>query len=291
MYEQFFGLRTNPFNLSPDPRFLVLTHELNETLAMMAYGVLYRKGFVLLTGEVGTGKTTLLQRLLQITADAEIATSFVFHSRLDETGFLEYMLADFGLNCDLSRKGQMLVQLNRWLIDLHRQNRTAALIIDEAQNCSAEVLEQVRLLSNLETPTQKLLQIVLCGQPELEQNLSNPAMRQLRQRITIRCKIHHLDLQETRNYIASRLGMAGANRPLFTDTAVEAVHYFCRGIPRLINVVCEHALINCFADQKQIVDGDVIERIAPEFELDGEEQPPAIALPRVQIPSNTERLR
>jgi general secretion pathway protein A len=276
MYKKFFGLRENPFNVNPDPRYLFLTRHTQETLACLTYGIQHRRGFILLTGEVGTGKTTLLNKLLGWLRRQRVATSFVFNPGLDSTQFFDYMLADFGLNIESQQKGQMLLKLNKWLLERYLVGGTAVLIVDEAQNLSAEVLEEIRLLTNLETSTEKLLQIVLSGQPELEAKLSRPELRQLRQRITLRCKTEPLTLEETEQYITTRLRIAGADsRPIFAQDAIEAVHVYSRGIPRVINLLCEHGLVGAYAEQKRPVPVEIIQEVASEFKLDVIETPPS----------------
>jgi general secretion pathway protein A len=279
MYKKFFGLKENPFNVNPDPRFLFSTAHTEETLATLTYGIQRRRGFILLTGEVGTGKTTLINKLLGWLRRQRVATSFVFNPGLDPDQFFDYMLADFGLNLESRNKGQMLMRLNKWLLERYLVGGTAVLIVDEAQNLSAQVLEEIRLLTNLETSTEKLLQIVLSGQPELEEKLSRPELRQLRQRITLRCKTQPLTLEETQQYIATRLRIAGADgHDIFTPEAVETVHFYSRGIPRVINLLCEHGLIGAFAEQKNPVPAERIQEVATEFKLDVVE-PPSSASP------------
>jgi general secretion pathway protein A len=269
MYKQFFGLRASPFNVNPDPRFLYLTKGAREALACLTYGVQTHKGFVLLTGEVGTGKTTLLNKLLEWLRLQNVSTAFIFNPRLNVIEFFDFMMADFGIACDANDKGHILKRLNHWLLERYRAAETAALIVDEAQNLSAELLEEIRLLTNLETSTEKLLQIVLSGQPELEQKLRDPELRQIRQRITLRCRTHPLTAAETNSYIEQRLRLAGANgQPIFSPEAVQAVFKYAQGIPRVTNLLCEHALINAFVDQKRPVAADQVEEIAREFELD-----------------------
>src|ERR1700730_3279608 len=242
MYKEYFGLRANPFNVNPDPRYLFLTRHTEEALACLTYGVQSRKGFVLLTGEVGTGKTTLINKLLEWLRLQQVATAFIFNSRLNVPQFLDYMMADFGITCESRLKSQVLLRLYNWLLDRYRAGETAVLIVDEAQNLSDEVLEEIRLLTNLETATEKLLQIVLSGQPELEQRLQRPELRQLRQRITLRCRTHALTLEETEGYVSERLRIAGANgEPIFAPEAVQVIHTYSRGIPRVVNLLCEHA--------------------------------------------------
>lgn len=280
MYKKFFGLKENPFNVNPDPRYLFSTAHTEETLATLTYGIQRRRGFILLTGEVGTGKTTLINKLLGWLRRQRVATSFVFNPGLDANQFFDYMLADFGLNLESRNKGQMLMRLNKWLLERYLVGGTAVLIVDEAQNLSAEVLEEIRLLTNLETSTEKLLQIVLSGQPELEEKLSRPELRQLRQRITLRCKTQPLSLEETQQYVATRLRIAGGDgHPIFTPEAVEAVHFYSGGIPRVINLLCEHGLIGAFAEQVKPVPTERIQEVASEFKLDVVEPSSASAVP------------
>ena len=230
MYKEFFGLRANPFNVNPDPRYLFLTRHTEEALACLTYGIQSRKGFVLLTGEVGTGKTTLINKLLEWLRLQQVATAFIFNSRLNVPQFLDYMLADFGIPCDSKAKSQILLRLYNWLLDRYRAGETAVLIVDEAQNLSDEVLEEIRMLTNLETFTEKLLQIVLVGQPELEQKLKQPQLRQLRQRLTLRAKTHALTLDETKAYVQQRLRIAGSNgQQIFEPEALEAIHRYAFG--------------------------------------------------------------
>jgi general secretion pathway protein A len=291
MYKSFFGLRANPFNVTPDPRYLFLTRHTQETLACLTYGIQFRKGFVLLTGEVGTGKTTLLHKLLTWLHGQRVATAFIFNSRLNVPQLFDYMMADFGIPCESGLKSQILLRLNHWLLDRYRAGQTAVLIIDEAQNLPVEVLEEIRMLTNLETATEKLLQIVLSGQPELENKLNLPELRQLRQRITLRCKTHPLTAEETKAYIAQRLRIAGGNgHAIFTPEALEAVHLHSRGIPRVIHLLCDHALISAFVDQQKQVGGATIDSIAQEFDLRHSPSPPP-ALPGGENPSLIQALQ
>jgi len=269
MYKKFFGLRENPFNVNPDPRYLFLTEHTEEALASLTYGIQHRRGFILLTGEVGTGKTTILNKLLGWLHRQGVSTAFLFNPRMNVSEFFDFMMADFGIACDSRNKSQVLLRLNHWLLDKYRNRETAVLIIDEAQDLSLRMLEEIRLLTNLETSTEKLLQIVLSGQPELEEKLRQPELRQLRQRITLRSKTYPLTAVETQGYIARRLSIAGAaGRPVFTPEAVDAIHGFSRGIPRVINLLCEHSLISAFADQVNPVPATIVETVAREFELD-----------------------
>jgi len=278
MYKEFYGLRANPFNVNPDPRYLFLTRHTEEALACLTYGIQSRKGFVLLTGEVGTGKTTLINKLLEWLRLQQVATAFVFNSRLNVPQFLDYMMADFGIPCDSKAKSQILLRLYNWLLDRYRAGETAVLIVDEAQNLTDEVLEEIRMLTNLETFTEKLLQIVLVGQPELEQKLKQPQLRQLRQRLTLRAKTHALTLDETKAYVQQRLRIAGSNgQQIFDPEALVAIHRYATGIPRVINLVCEHCLVSAFVDQQKVIGPTVVDAVARDFDL-GESNAPA-ALP------------
>jgi general secretion pathway protein A len=268
MYKEFYGLRANPFNVNPDPRYLFLTRHTEEALACLTYGIQSRKGFVLLTGEVGTGKTTLINKLLEWLRLQQVATAFIFNSRLDVPQFLDYMMADFGIPCDSKAKSQILLRLYNWLLDRYRAGETAVLIVDEAQNLSDEVLEEIRMLTNLETFTEKLLQIVLVGQPELEQKLKRPQLRQLRQRLTLRAKTHPLTLEETKAYVQQRLRIAGSNgQQIFEPEAVANVHRYASGIPRVINLLCEHCLVSAFVDQQKVIGPAVVDGVARDFDL------------------------
>ena len=269
MYKEFYGLRANPFNVNPDPRFLFLTRHTEEALACLTYGIQSRKGFVLLTGEVGTGKTTLINKLLEWLRLQQVATAFVFNSRMNVTQFLDYMMADFGVPCESKAKSQILLRLYNWLLDRYRAGETAVLIVDEAQNLTDEVLEEIRMLTNLETFTEKLLQIVLVGQPELEQRLKQPQLRQLRQRLTLRAKTHPLTPEETKAYVQQRLRIAGSNgQEIFAPDSVTAIHHYAGGIPRVINLLCEHCLVSAFVDQQKIIEPTVVEAVARDFDLD-----------------------
>ncbi|MGB6978961.1 MAG: AAA family ATPase [Candidatus Acidiferrales bacterium] len=269
MYRTFFGLQENPFNVNPDPRYLYLTRQTQEALAGLTYGIQTRKGFILLTGEVGTGKTTLLNRLLDWLHGQRVRTAFVFNSRLDVSQLFDFIMTDFDIPCESQQKSQMLMRLNHWLLERYRAGEAAVLIIDEAQNLSLEVLEEIRLLTNLETATEKLLQIVLTGQPELEEKLKLPQLRQLRQRITLRCRTSALSLEETFGYIAERLRIAGASgEPIFSKEAIQTIHMYSRGIPRVVNLLCEHSLINAYVDHLRPVPAHLVEEVAREFQLD-----------------------
>lgn len=258
MYLDFYGLREKPFNATPDPRFLYLTPTHREALAQLLYSVQEDRGFLILTGEVGTGKTTLLQTLLS-RLDGKMDVAYIFNTRLSFEGILEYMLEDFGLGKTATTQAQRLFVLNSFLTERHRAGQNVVLILDEAQNLEPETLEEIRLLSNFETPTKKLLQILLVGQPELRPKLNLPQLRQLKQRIGLRCHIHPLNPEETRGYIRHRLRVAGATDPsLFSDPAVRRISEYAQGIPRVINIVCDHCLLIGYADQKRKIDQKVV---------------------------------
>jgi len=268
MYKDFFHLRANPFNVNPDPRYLFLTRHTEEALACLTYGIQSRKGFVLLTGEVGTGKTTLINKLLEWLRAQQVPTAFIFNSRMNVPQFLDYMMADFGIPCDTRSKSQILLKLYNWLLERYRAGETAVLIVDEAQNLADEVLEEIRMMTNLETFTEKLLQIVLVGQTELEQKLKQPNLRQLRQRLTLRAKTHPLTLDETKSYIQQRLRIAGSNgQQVFEGDALGAIHRYSSGIPRVVNLICEHCLVSAFVDQQKVVGTGIVDAVARDFDL------------------------
>ena len=279
MYKSFFGLKENPFNVNPDPRYLFLTKQIEEALSGLMYGIQTRKGFITLTGEVGTGKTTLVNRLLDWLHLRRTKTAFLFNSRMNTNQLFDFIMAEFDIPCENKSKSQQLMKLNHWLLERYRAGETAVLIVDEAQNLTFPVMEEIRLLTNLETSTEKLLQIVLSGQPELEEKLKLPQLRQLRQRITLRCKTMPMIKEQTHDYIQERLRIAGADgqQAIFSAQAIDSIHYFSMGIPRVINLLCEHALINSFVEQQKIVEPKMVEDVAREFQLDEVEPlaPPA----------------
>jgi type II secretory pathway predicted ATPase ExeA len=268
MYKAFFKLQHNPFGTSPDPRFLYMMPHTREALACLEYGISSRKGFTVLTGEVGTGKTTLLRRALGSFSGRRVSTAFVFNPRLDVLDFLEFVLTDFGLVPANRTKSGMLLQLNRWLIERYRMDETCVVVVDEAQNCSWELLEEIRLLTNLETSSEKLLQIVLSGQPELEEKLRQPSVRQLRQRVALWCRTQPLTESQTHAYVAERLRIAGATWQIFSPEALDLVHRYSRGIPRIINLLCENSLIVAYVEQVQQVTAAIVEGVAIELELE-----------------------
>jgi type II secretory pathway predicted ATPase ExeA len=272
MYNTFFGLHESPFNSNPDPRFLYLTGRTRAAMDELTYGIQGRKGFILLTGEAGTGKTTLIQYLLNWLRARRMPTAFIFNSHLNPNHLFDFIAADFGIPADHRLNNNMLMRLNGWLIERFRAGETPVLIIDEAQGLSFELLEEIRLLLNLETASEKLLQIVLAGQPELDQKLKRPELRQLRQRITLRCNTAAMSIAEMRGYIAERLRIAGATgAPIFASEAMDAVYFYSLGIPRTINLLCEHSLVNAYAEQSRVVLARMVEEAAHEFLLDERE--------------------
>ena len=260
MYLDFYGLKEKPFNATPDPKFLYLTPGHREALAQLTYGVQEHKGFIVLTGEVGTGKTTLIQALLQ-KLDSNTSVAFVFNSTLSFDDLLEYALQDYGIGKAEASRVQRLVALNNYLIERRRAGQNTVLILDEAQNLEPHTLEQIRLLSNFETPTDKLLQILLVGQPELKDKLQSPQLRQLKQRIGLRCAIPPMTAAETRDYIRTRLRIAnGRDLNLFDEAAVRCIAEYAGGIPRMVNILCDHALLIGYADQTRRVGRSIVER-------------------------------
>ena len=282
MYKSFFGLKENPFNVNPDPRFLFLTKQIEEALTGLMYGIQTRKGFITLTGEVGTGKTTLVNRLLDWLHHRKSRTAFLFNSRINSNQLFDFILAEFDIPCDSKSKSQQLMKLNGWLLDRYRAGETVVLIIDEAQNLTYPVMEEIRLLTNLETSTEKLLQIILSGQPELEEKLKLPQLRQLRQRIMLRCKTAALSKEQTQSYIVERLKIAGApDDAIFSAAAVDAIHIYSLGIPRVINLLCEHSLVNGFVEQQRPIQPKIVEEVAREFQLDEVEPVAPTGGPRI----------
>jgi len=270
MYAEFYGLVRPPFEMTPDPAFLYLGETHREGLATLLYGVQAGKGFVLLTGEVGTGKTTLLHALLG-QLDASTASAFLFNPRLDALDFFLVLFDELGIEKTCRTKAEYLLALNHFLIERLERNLTTLLIIDEAQNLSPEMLEEVRLLSNLETPTKKLLQIMLVGQPELNAVLARPELRQLRQRIVLRHHLRPFDPQELDEYIAERLALAGyTGKGIFKRSARREIHAVTGGVPRLVNVVCDGALLQGYARDQSVIGPEVIREVATDLGLGAE---------------------
>ena len=267
MYHQFYGLNRSPFEMAPDPAFLYLGETHREGLATLVYGVKARKGFVLLTGEVGTGKTTLLHALLG-QLDATTASAFIFNPRLQPLDFFRLLFDEFGIQKQCNSKAEYLIALNDFLIQLLERDQTALLIIDEAQNLSAEMLEEIRLLSNLETPSHKLIQIALVGQPELNDLLARPDLRQLRQRIVLRHHLRPFTVRELDEYIDERLRLSGyTGNGIFKRSARKRIFEVTAGVTRLVNVLCDGALLTGYGRGAQTIGGDIILEMAKDLGL------------------------
>ncbi len=268
MYESFYGLRENPFEVIPDPNYLYLGKNHREALANLLYGVRTKKGFIVITGEVGTGKTTLVHYLLdKINGNNQTKTAFLFNPKLTPNDFIQYILKDLGVRVQGQTKAEYLHELHRYLINAYRDEKKVVLIVDEAHGLNPELLEEVRLLSNLETSKSKLIQIILVGQPELDKTLSQPAFRQLRQRINMRYDLPPLSRKETEEYIQKRLRVAGAREPLFTKKAIQEIYKKSRGIPRSINILCDNALLNGFALYQKVVDVKSVREVAKDLKF------------------------
>ena len=269
LYQQYFGLKEAPFNISPDPDFLYLSGSHREGLAQISYGINGRKGFIVLTGEVGTGKTTLIRSLLN-ELGAQTHTALIFHTVVSPRDLMRYICEDFGIT-ELKQPTHEIhdyvVALNEFLLAKYQHGENCALIIDEAQNLSPEVLESVRLLSNFETSKDKLLQVLLVGQPELAERLNSPELRQLKQRVTLRYRLRNLSLNESGEYIGNRLKIAGGDPAIFTFKAVEAIYLYSAGIPRVINVLCDNGLLTAFALGRKVVDTSIVREVAEDLNL------------------------
>ncbi|MBM4384334.1 MAG: AAA family ATPase [Deltaproteobacteria bacterium] len=264
MYTQFYGLREKPFTLSPDPKYLFLSDSHREALAHLLYGIEQGEGFIAVTGEVGTGKTTLCRTLLD-RLDPSTEVAFVFNPPLSGMELLQAIHHELGLLGGEATRQELTEELNQFLLEKKAQGRRVLLIIDEAQNLERDALEQVRLLGNLETSTAKLIQIILLGQPELDAKLESTDLRQLRQRITVRWRLAPLNAAETREYVTHRLKVAGAARELFTELATREVHRRSRGIPRVINLLCDRALLAGFAAQSQSIGLGLVSQVEKEI--------------------------
>ena len=269
MYKTFYKLRVNPFEITPDPSFLFPTPRHNEALAALYYGVRAHKGFVVLTGEVGTGKTLLVRSALQLLQRSNVAFACVFNPSLSPLEFIRYVAGDFGLPVAGKPKDEVTLALNAFLLQRHRQKLTTLLVVDEAHHLSPELLEEVRLLTNLETSQQKLLQIVLSGQPELDQKLDSFELRQLKQRVSLRCQLEPLTLEETSGYVLRRLHIAGVpqDSTLFSVAAVATVFKHSGGIPRLINTICENSLMAGYAKRAVTITPEIVDEVAHDLRL------------------------
>ena len=258
MFEPFFGLSENPFNLTPDPKFLFLSKAHEEALSHLKYGIERRKGFVMISGEVGAGKTTICRALLS-SLPSTVRTALILNPALSDIELLQTINQDFGINATHTSKKALLDELYEFLINVFIRGENAVLIIDECQNLSPDVLEQIRMLSNLETETEKLLQIVLVGQPELRDLLAQPSLRQLDERISVRYHLDALSRDDLRDYVAHRLAVAGGSRHLsFAEDAFGKIFDFSRGNPRRINILCDRALLVAYAANQRVIDRKIV---------------------------------
>jgi general secretion pathway protein A len=299
MYESFFGLKERPFDLTPNPKYLFLTRSHREALSNLNYGISARTGVTVLLGEAGTGKTTLIRATLDARDPAKTSPIYLNNPTLTRSEFLEFLAGEFRLSPDAAAsKTRLLGDLQQSLLELLRSDVTPALIIDEAQSLPYELLEEIRLLANIETPHDKLLPIVLAGQPELAERLNHPSLRQLKQRVGLRCELRPLDLSETGAYITARVGVAGGTASqLFTREAVITIHERSQGIPRVISVIAHNALISAFAIGRKPVTTDVVLEVCRDFDLNrvsGLDRPVALTLqpasanrPPLKIPKPT----
>ena len=285
MYERFYGLTERPFDLTPNPRFLYLTARHREALSNLRYGIAGRKGVTLLTGEAGTGKTTLIRATLEQQHDQPIHIVTVSNPTLSRSEFNEFLAAAFGLSPNAANsKSRFLFELDRLLASRQQRGEVTALIIDESQSLPDELLEEVRLLANHETSTEKLLPVVLVGQPELADRLNRTELRQLKQRIALRCTLTPLSLRETAAYIGTRLRIAGGDiAQVFTRDAVAAIHECSGGVPRTISVICDNALLNGFASDQRPVSRDLVLDVARDFDLTAAAPPVIPQVPRAPV--------
>ncbi len=269
MYKAFFGLKRNPFNLSPDPSFLYRSVQHEEALANLIYGVQSRKGFIALTGEVGTGKTTMLECLRDYLDAQSIKFAFVFNSQLTPAQFFEMIAHDFDLKCDRHSKIAVLLELNELLLERSGKGQVSVLIVDEAHNLDWNVLEEIRLLGNLENRRGKLLQIVICGQPELDRKLDAREYRQLKQRIALRCLLKPFPPDEVEKYISTRLTHAGLpNQTILSSELIHEIYIRTEGLPRLINLVCDNLLLTAFAMDTKVATREMLDEVSNDLRLE-----------------------
>jgi general secretion pathway protein A len=275
MYNVFFGFDESPFNLSPDPTFLYRSPQHEEALANLIYGVESRKGFIVLSGEVGTGKTTMLECLRDHLSQQSIPFSFICNTKLTPDQFFEMIAYDLELKCAADSKTQVLVSLQQFLLQEATRGNTTALIVDEAHDLSWDVLEEIRMLGNLENRTGKLLQVVLAGQPELDRKLDAPNLRQLKQRVVLRYELRAFSEDETVGYIRTRLAKAGLDeQAVFSPQILSAIHCCTQGIPRVINIMCDNLLLTAFALEQKIVTQKMLDEVAADMRLDWPAQLP-----------------
>jgi general secretion pathway protein A len=269
MYNAFFGFTLSPFNMSPDPAFLFRSVHHEEALANLIYGVQSRKGFIVLTGEVGTGKTTMLECLRDFLYSQQIAFASLFNSRLTVEQFFEMLSYDLDLRCNRLSKTEVLLALNGMLLERANAGRTTVLIVDEAHNLEWDVLEEIRLLGNMENRRGKLLQIILAGQQELDRKLEAPPFRQLKQRIALRCLLRAFQSQETFAYINSRMARAGLkDQSVISPELMEEIHLRAQGIPRLINAICDNLLLTAFAMETKMATQEMLDEVTSDMRLE-----------------------
>jgi general secretion pathway protein A len=269
MYNAFFGFAESPFNLSPNPTFLYRSPQHEEALANLIYGVESRKGFIVLSGEVGTGKTTMLECLRDHLTEKGIPFSFVCNTRLTPDQFFELIAYDLELKCAPDSKTQVLVSLQQYLLQQAARGNTTALIVDEAHDLSWDVLEEIRMLGNLENRTGKLLQIVLAGQPELDRKLDAPNLRQLKQRVVLRYELRAFREEETVEYIRARLSKAGLeDQTIFLPQILTAIHRRTQGIPRVLNIMCDNLLLTAFASEQRTITEEMLDEVTVDMRLD-----------------------
>jgi general secretion pathway protein A len=269
MYNAFFGFTQNPFNMSPDPSFLFRSTQHEEALANLIYGVQSRKGFMALTGEVGTGKTTMLECLRDFLNAQQVVFASLFNSRLTVEQFFEMLAYDLDLRCNRLSKTEVLLSLNSMLLERSGAGRNTVLIVDEAHNLGWDVLEEIRLLGNLENRRGKLLQIVLCGQQELDRKLEAPEFRQLKQRIALRCTLRGFTVLETVAYVNSRMARAGLkDQTVIPSPLVQETHFRSQGIPRVINAICDNLLLTSFALESRIATMEMLDEVTADMRLE-----------------------
>jgi len=269
MYNAFFGFSENPFSLSPDPAFFYRSEQHEEALANLVYGVQARKGFIVLSGEVGTGKTTMLECLRDYLEAQYIEFAFIFNSRINGEQFFEMIAYDLDLPCARSSKTEVLFALNQLLVEQAQEGRTVVLIVDEAHNLEWDVLEEIRLLGNLENRNGKLLQIILAGQPELDRKLDAPNLRQLKQRIVLRCNLQPFTLRDAVEYMESRLEIAGLpQQQIFSEDLMADIHLRSQGIPRLINAICDNLLLTAFAAESKTCNTEMLDEVCKDMRLE-----------------------
>ncbi len=268
MFNSFYGLKENPFNVTPDPQYMYLGENHREALAQLLYGVKEGKGFIVLTGEVGTGKTTIIRYFLdKLNGNPRTHTAFLFNPKMTVHDFLHYILQDLGVAPQGTNKGDYLHSLQKFLLEAYNKNEKVVLIVDEAQGLAPQLLEEIRLLSNLETSKRKLLQIILVGQPELNKTLMQREFRQLRQRINLKYHLSPLSKKETKEYIQNRVRIAGGKGALFSEGAMREIYRRAEGIPRLINILADNSLLNGYAADQKVIDKEAVREAARDLRV------------------------